>query len=332
MTDGGAGRHPQVSVVIPTYNCATYVNRTIDSVIAQTSWNWELVVLDDGSTDGTAELAGSYAARDARIRVVRTPNGGVARARNRGFAATDPRSEFVTFLDHDDRWLPGTLETMTNVLYDRPDLVSVYGLARCIDSDDQPVPGDDLVDRMRERFEYRGRRLVPIGPREPTTFAGLVHHNYPLTPGLHLVRRNVIDVVGGFDPAAVPADDWDMAVRIARIGPIGFLDRVVLEWRRHADVFSAQSPGWRRAFYHVRAKTYLAPQNTPDQTRLARTAYLSPARESLSVAWSRLRDRQIRTSGRAVVNATDGLLHLAAASARRRLRSSRIDPVRETFG
>jgi glycosyltransferase involved in cell wall biosynthesis len=135
---------PRVSIVIPAYNCAPFLGRTLDSVLAQTMTDWELVVFDDGSTDATADVAEAYASDDPRIRVVRASNGGVAAARNRGFAETDERSDYVTFLDHDDRWFPDTLEAMIAMLEDRPDLASVYGLARCIDAEDRLVPGDDM--------------------------------------------------------------------------------------------------------------------------------------------------------------------------------------------
>jgi glycosyltransferase involved in cell wall biosynthesis len=314
MTEVPSDRPPRVSIVIPAYNCARLLGRTLDSVLAQTVTDWELVVFDDGSTDSTADVADRYARAEPRIRVVRATNGGVAAARNRGFAHTDPRSEFVTFLDHDDRWFPDTLESLIAVLEARPDLVSVYGLARCIDGEDRLVPGDDMEERMRERFEYRGRSLVAISPDEPTTFAGLMYHNYPTTPGLHLVRRRVREEVGSFDPDMVPADDWDMNIRISRFGPIGLVDRVVLEWRRHPDVLSYKSP-WRRAYYRVRAKTFAAPQNTPEQRRLARTAYLAPSREAFRRGWTDLRARELGAAARSAEIAAESAVRYALAAA-----------------
>lgn len=305
---------PRVSVVVPAYNCADFLGRTLDSVLAQTMTDWELVIFDDGSTDATADVADHYQRADDRVRLVRASNGGVAAARNRGFEATDERSSYVTFLDHDDRWFPDTLEAMTGMLEQRPDLVSVYGLARCIDADDRLVPGDDMVERMRERFEYRGSRLVPIEPHEPTTFAGLMYHNYTVTPGLHLVRRGVMERAGPFDPDMVPADDWDMAIRISRLGPIGFLDRLVIEWRRHADAQSAATSGWRRAYFQVRAKTLAAPENTAEQRRLARVGYLAPGREGLRRAWSCVRRRAPRPAVRELAGAADATFQYATTA------------------
>ena len=85
-----ATRQPRVAIVIPTYNAEAYVRATLDSVVAQTFTDWALVVFDDGSTDGTVDVATSVAAADDRVLVLRGANEGVAAARNRGFAATDP--------------------------------------------------------------------------------------------------------------------------------------------------------------------------------------------------------------------------------------------------
>lgn len=329
-TDERPGTAPRVSIVVPAYNREQYLGRTLDSVIAQTVTDWELIVSDDGSTDATAEVAATYARADPRIRVISAPNGGVAAARNRGLAVIDGRSEFVVLLDSDDRWLPDSLEAMIGALEDRPDLVSVYGLARCIDSDDQPVPDDDLEDRMRERFEYRGRHLAAVAPHEPTTFAAMMFHNYPITPGLHLVRRRVIDQVGTFDTQTDPADDWDMVIRISRLGPIGFLDRVVLQWRRHPETLTGTSPRWRKAFYSVRAKTLTAPDNTPEQRRLARIAYLAASREAFARGWSHLRGRQPRSAARDVAGGIDIALQYARAAVP--LLTRRIRRAPETVG
>src|SRR5262245_46364723 len=93
---------PRISIVIPTYNSEDYLAQTLDSGLAQTCGDWEVVVYDDGSRDGTVAVANRYSANDRRIRVLQGRNGGVAAARNQGFAAANPASEFVIFLDHDD--------------------------------------------------------------------------------------------------------------------------------------------------------------------------------------------------------------------------------------
>jgi glycosyltransferase involved in cell wall biosynthesis len=320
---------PLVSIVVPVYNRRGIVGATIDSVTAQSLTDWELVVFDDGSTDGSADVVEDLVSRDPRISVRRGPNGGVASARSRGVAATDPRSEFVIFLDSDDLWLPDTLEVLVAALRDRPDHVSAYGLASCIDADGNELPGDDLATRMRTRTEFRGGQLVEIGVDEPTTFAGLVHHNWVVTPGLHLIRRGVIDRVGLFDAAVDPADDWDFVLRISRLGPIGFVDRVVLRWRRHPATLTEQSPRWRQAYFAVCAKTLGDPANTAEQRTLTKLVYTRATSELVRSAGRALRRGEVGTAGKSLGRAAYHVFRYAGAvlSAWRRRRSVRPAPV-----
>ena len=106
---GAADKQPLVSVIMPAYNAEKYIGEAIASVRAQTYENWELLILDDGSADRTAEIAQAYAQQDARIQVLRNPqNMGVARTRNRGFDLA--QGEWIALLDSDDRWRAQKLE------------------------------------------------------------------------------------------------------------------------------------------------------------------------------------------------------------------------------
>jgi glycosyltransferase involved in cell wall biosynthesis len=276
---------PRVSIVIPAYNRERYLPVTLDGVRSQTFMDWEAVVFDDGSDDGTARVAKSYAADDPRIIATGGPNGGVAAARNRGFGATNGCSEFVVFLDSDDVWEPDALATLVSVLDANPEYSSCHSTARCIDDEGRPVPGDDLEERSRHRLGYRGGRLTAIASTEPTTFAELAYHNWILTPGTHLIRRAALEQAGDFDVATDPADDWDLAVRISRIGPVGFVDRPVLRWRRHPQTLTNTSPRWRRAHFLVRTKMLTDRSNTPDQTRAARLAFVGASQSTWRQAW-----------------------------------------------
>jgi teichuronic acid biosynthesis glycosyltransferase TuaG len=100
---------PLVSVITPAYNAASYIAETIESVIAQSHKDWELLVVDDGSSDGTAQIISEYAAKDQRVRLIQSPgNEGAGPARNRALAAA--RGRYIAFLDGDDIWLPQKLE------------------------------------------------------------------------------------------------------------------------------------------------------------------------------------------------------------------------------
>jgi GT2 family glycosyltransferase len=269
---------PRVSVVIPAFNRERYLGPTIESVLSQTFDRWELIVYDDGSTDRTLDVAMFYAVTDPRIRAAHGPNGGVAAARNRGFELSDTEAEFVIFLDSDDLWEADALGALVGNLDAHPDYVGSYGLARCVDDDGRFVPGDDLAERCRDRRGFRDGHLVPIPPQEPTTFAELVYHYWMVTPGTQLLRTDVVRRVGGFDPATDPADDADLAVRVSRLGDLGFVDHPVLRWRRHPETLTNTSPRWRKAALRVRAKTLTDVSNTPAQRQAMRLAYLYAVR------------------------------------------------------
>jgi glycosyltransferase involved in cell wall biosynthesis len=292
-----------VSVVIPTYNGARHLAETIDSVRRQRLQDWELIVYDDGSSDDSVAVARRAAADDARVRVVEGANGGVAAARNAGFARTDPRSRYVAFLDHDDVWQPDALETLGAVLDTHPELVAAHGTAVCIGDDGRRPEGDDVDVYMRNRMGFHDGHLVPRPLTEPTTFADLAFSNWILTPGTLLMRRQVAEHVGGFDGAVVPADDWDMALRLSRRGDVGFVDRTLLHWRRHGGAQSYAAPGYGRSHLRVRHKMLVDPDNSPAQLKAARQGYAHTTRATADAARHALRQRDLRQAVRQVAKA-----------------------------
>lgn len=109
-----ARQQPLISVIVPAYNAGAYLRRCVDSILAQTLGDLEVVIVDDGSTDDTAAICESYARSDARVRVVRQENGGVSAARNRGLS--DARGEYIAWLDSDDYFMPQALEKLYGAL------------------------------------------------------------------------------------------------------------------------------------------------------------------------------------------------------------------------
>ena len=112
-----------ISVIIPIYNGGRFVESAVKSVLAQTVSDWELVIVNDGSTDGTRDILERLRAQDARINVHHQPNGGVSAARNAGIALA--KGEYLTFLDADDEWYPDCLETYERVLAAYPQAAMV---------------------------------------------------------------------------------------------------------------------------------------------------------------------------------------------------------------
>jgi glycosyltransferase involved in cell wall biosynthesis len=267
-------RSPRVSIVIPTFNVAPYLALTMKSVLGQTFSDFEVILYDDGSTDETLRVAKEIAAHDRRVKVLRGDNGGAASARNRGLAATDSRTEFITFFDSDDVWEEQGLEILVRALEARPEAPGAHGLCRCIDSDGNPYSGDVLADDMRRRIAIVGNGLSTLPTTAPTTFGALLMRNYITTPGVSLVRRSALAMVGPFEQSVAPCEDWDMNLRLARLGDFVFVDQVLLSWRRHAGAISMVSKSWRHAYCETRRRSVSARENTRAQRRAARLALL----------------------------------------------------------
>ena len=185
-----------VSVIIPAYNAAATLAEAIESIVKQTVANWEVIVINDGSLDRTSEIAGSFEVRDSRIRLINQPNGGEAAARNAGLAAA--RYDWLVFLDSDDWVAPTYIERLTAVLTADPALDAVHCAWARVASD-----GTEVVDDYRPPTGD----LFPVLARR-AAFA--VH--------ACMVRKSLVETVGGFDPTLVKCPDWDLWQRVARAG------------------------------------------------------------------------------------------------------------------
>jgi glycosyltransferase involved in cell wall biosynthesis len=242
----------KISIVIPAYNAAQFLSQTIESVLAQTVQDWELVIVDDGSRDDTLAIAQTYSS-DKRISVVSKQNGGVATARNFGYSHTDPHSEFFTLLDHDDLWKPDTLQLLVAALEANPTCFAVHALAQATDL--QGTPNGTVHGDVRRK--PCGDRMVVCTREEPTTFAMLTCHCYISTPGVSLIRRSVLqDMIKTdgylFSQEAAPADDWQFWLRLSALGDIAYLDKVVLDWRVHESNGSLNNGATLAAEWRVR--------------------------------------------------------------------------------
>lgn len=202
---------PPVSVVIPAYNRADSIREAIESVLRQTWTDFELIVVDDGSTDGTLEAAAEV--RDPRVRLVSNPqNTGAAGARNTG--VSEARGTWIAFQDSDDEWLPQKLEKQMARLAENPAFVGAYcGLLTVGRLD--PRPG--------ERTHLRYVPHISVTPAEGDILVPLLARNLISTQTL-VVRRDLFLELGRFDEATTPVEDWDFVLRLAHRGPIAFID------------------------------------------------------------------------------------------------------------
>jgi glycosyltransferase involved in cell wall biosynthesis len=202
------------TVVIPCYNQARFLSEAIESVLAQTHPYFEIIVVDDGSTDDTARIAASF----DRVRCLKQRNRGLAVARNTGFKAA--RGNYVVFLDADDRLLPNALKDWVDSLGANPECAFVYGHAKLIAADGSPLAIPDPRAVVDDHY------------------LELLSHNYIWTAGAVMYRRTVLESVGGYDPSVSGSADFDLNIRIARLHPVCSSNTLVIEYRRHDESMS----------------------------------------------------------------------------------------------
>jgi len=200
---------PLISIIIPCYNHSRFLRDSIVSARAQTYRPVEVIVVDDGSTDNTSQIAADY----PDVRCLRQRNQGPSAARNTGLQAS--RGRYVVFLDADDRLLPTALEVGLGSLKDHPSCAFVFGHCRLIGED-----GSDLPTRNQPYIEKEH-------------YLALLGENFIWTPGSVIYRRETFNTVGGFDPAVNAAADYELYLRIARRFPIHCHGEVVVEYRKH---------------------------------------------------------------------------------------------------
>ena len=217
-----------VSVVVPTFERAAMLPRALESVEEQTCPPGEVIVVDDGSTDGTGELARR---RFPGVRYLRREHGGVSAARNTGIAAAG--GEWVALLDSDDVWRPEKLERQLTALAAAP---------------------EHLVCHTDEIWVRDGRRVNP-GRRHAKRGGRIFRHCLPLcaiSPSAALIHHSVFDTVGGFDEDLPACEDYDLWLRITARYPVLLVDEPLVEKHGgHADQLSRTVPGLDR--YRIRA-------------------------------------------------------------------------------
>ena len=199
-----------MSVVIPCYNQAHFLGEAIESVLSQSYTNFEIVVVDDGSTDNTSEVASRY---PDKVRLIRQENKGLSGARNTGIGHSE--GEYLVFLDSDDRLLPEALEAGLECFRAHPECAFVFGHYWYIGAD-----GSFL------------RQPTPLSG-EDGHYIGLLRGPYIAVPAMGMYRRFVFETVGLFDSSLNATADYDLYLRIARRWLIRRHGTVVAEYRQH---------------------------------------------------------------------------------------------------
>jgi len=204
---------PKVSVIIPTYNAANYLSETIESVLAQTYKDFEIIVIDDGSTDNTKEVVAPYL---DRIMFLEVPNGGPAKARNR--AIRESSGKYVAFLDADDIWYPDKLERQLTVFAENKHYSLVFS--------DASYTCTYTSNEDRTLFSIK----KPANPG--WIFSELLRDNFILVPSV-IVKRECLEKVGLFDENLKWWEGYDLWLKIAFENQVGYVNAPLFYRRLH---------------------------------------------------------------------------------------------------
>ncbi len=237
---------PKVSVIIPAYNAEEYIAETLQSVFEQTYSNYEVIVVDDGSKDGTLPLLQSYA---SKVKVFSKDNGGPASARN--VAINNSDGELIAFLDSDDLWFREKLETQIRFLGDHPDLGLVY---------------TEALMARQSGDEWNIERK--IGFTEAPTFCKLLYGDF-IPNSTVIIRRSCIEQVGLLNESRelIAAEDYEYWLRIAKLFPIAGISQPL-------------------AYYRVRNESLVGDGNDIDRGLTLATAVLRSLESIYPAMWA----------------------------------------------
>jgi len=253
-----------LSIVVPAYAHALYIAQAIESVIAQSFKDWELIIINDGSPDNTAEVVTPFLS-DPRISYIDQQNQGQAAARNRGLALA--RGEYARFLDDDDLLPNDALEWSVAYLQEHPSVSAVIGGVQYIDAS--------------------GMSLESIQSREGTLdLAAVLTGTYPTaSPGQTAFRTESLRRIGGFDPHLRNVDDFDLMCRLVKDGRVDSVSRLGLYYRWHGGNASSDPRGMLDAARGV-IRVHLASLKKCRRSAVRRKALaLVEANYGMSAAW-----------------------------------------------
>lgn len=219
----------KVSIIIPTYNRADVLTASVQSVLQQTYADFELLIIDDGSSDNTDIVVESLG--DERIRYVKMPeNKGVAAARNEGLRQA--KHDYIAFQDSDDYWMPDKLEKQMEFLTQRPEAGLLYCPYVCQKADGSTilVPGGN----------------IPLSEKQGHIYPYMLQRNTIGTPGV-LMRRKCLENAGLFNESLTCLEDWEFFLRIARAYEIAFQEEPMVRVHLSKDGVSHNISGYYEA-------------------------------------------------------------------------------------
>jgi glycosyltransferase involved in cell wall biosynthesis len=205
---------PLISIVIPSYNQAKYIAYNLDSILAQTYSNFEVIFIDDGSKDNTAEILKNYTEKDSRIKYFYQNNSERAVARSHGISKAN--GKYICLVDSDDTWLPHKLETQLAVMENDPEIILCYAPVNRIDPENKP-----LKNAARQQEGYSG--LI---------YKHLLMRNFipSVTP---MIRASMLKNIGEQVTDFIPYEDWDFWLRLSRCGKFHHIKEALGNYRLH---------------------------------------------------------------------------------------------------
>jgi glycosyltransferase involved in cell wall biosynthesis len=291
----GGGAEPTVAAVIPVYNGAAFVAEAIESVLAQTHPVAECVVVDDGSTDATAEVVSRFG---APVRLIRQANAGVATARNRGAAESTAR--YVAFLDADDAWKPDKLERQ---------------LAAATSGRALVVCDLEVFDETGAVIGRVGMQPGPDTLRDMVLFEGVDTVSCSSTA---LLERTLFDELGGFDPRLSQSADWDFLARAWLAASVVAVPEPLVRYRVHGANMSRNVALLERDMTYAFAKLF-ARDDLPEDVRSCRRRAEANLHRMLAGSYFRRRGPVgfARNAGRSVMRDPAAIRYFAAFPLRR---------------
>ncbi len=272
---------PSISFLIPAHNVAPFIGETLASVLSADRHDFEIVVVNDGSTDETPAILAAI--KDPRVRVIHQKNRGLPATRNAGIL--NSRGEYLIFLDGDDLFDMSTLDRMLEPLLADPDTVLSYGNSVKFHSDGRrwaPSP----YGRIRRRPS--GHLLCEI-----------VQRNFIGPPGCCCVRRRAIDQVGMFDATLLMGEDWEFYCRVASVGSFAFVPVVCLHYRQH-DTSMSKGIGLRLESYARFTETLFASESLATRFHAQERSRLRRSHQSHVHGFIAIRALEARAYGKSL--------------------------------
>lgn len=213
--------HPEVSVIIPTFNSSQFISETINSVLRQDFNNFEIIVIDDGSNDGTPDIVVQY---HSLVRLISQSNAGVCKARNRGIS--EAKGRFICLMDHDDFWFPSKLARQMQAFQEKPEAGVVYSAFIWW----QPTSDSAYPDPASYELTNYPNDI-------DVDFSGWIYHQFLrdcwMLTSTAMFRAEVFAKCGAFDESLPYSEDWDLWLRISRQYPFIKLRRPTTLYRQH---------------------------------------------------------------------------------------------------